>query len=1204
MATSPTLPAGTKAYGSTTYLDTDEMIWVGTGPLQFRSLYPALKIDELLAEKANVSGQVFTGNISAPNLSGVNTGDQDLTPYQLLSQKGQANGYTPLDSGAKVPTVNLPDSIVGAVKYQGTYNVATNTPTLPSASASLGFYYIVNTAGTYSGVDYKVGDWIISNGITWDKVDNSDAVTTVFGRLGNILANESDYASFYPLKNGTGATGIWGVDITGNSGTTTAMTVFGASSTILATNLGSLAVRLNATDSKVVDITGNAETVTNGVYTTGSYANPSWLTSLAYSKLTGAPNLGLYELLANKQNSLATDGTGVKYPTVDAVNNGMSELGLQKVTDQGNTSTNLLKIIGSSNTPELDGLELFYDETGNAVIQNYKRVLEEFGPMFYGGSKHVFDGGNSGFGTSMPTEKIDVIGKVLISEAPTVDNGATRLVDVVNNIPSTYPTISFSDSPIESQLSIFVEKYLTRNSDVTIVQIGDSISTNLNFASPVSDQKNRPPLITEKNINYFLENKLRWKEQSYFRFDNEELFFNNAGGGTIEDISVDDTAWGATGNAYYLPLTRVMDGGTNAGISYLFPSGMRRCDLIIHTDRLWADTTEIEISGGDGRVEVFDYASETWVEANNYTFSAKEPDTLVSLGFYRDQYQKRIKMRSLVDLGDKGITVKNIGAGRFGYWGIEMSPREFMFTYICASKGSHNIFMLRRYEEWMVDAFNPDLILQQTCIINEQAQTGVNPTYPAVISPEDFSQNFANYYDGLIAKGYTVFPYTLFAGLQAGIVHEDTGEWGVGTFENKALTIVDYTDALHNMYNEKKAPHVNFFNDFLKIAYSKTEIDGIDNIFTSAIEGSGVDGDTFTIDGIHFNDYGESLGWRLLEPFFNFKGKVNNISDLESVLLAGNVATTAIDLAVNMGVNLNSEWALKYDMAVGGVNLVKYGFLDGIIFADNETTNVGIHNTNPTEALDVVGKIKASEAPTNPTDVVRLTDLSNYVNTTADQFNIAGNKTWAGDQLTSSGKGFYTFDGSGGSSSLWYAGFQSINGNKEANLSYLTGLSINTSGTATASAIFKSDNLTGARTLQAPDASGTLALTSQFESGTYTPTVTGASNVSSASNNGLAHYKRIGNEVTVFGSCQITPTAGISAGTNTSIIISLPIASDIAAGQDLVGHGSALYNNSGNNVAYSSNLVGSAADDAAGLSVIAYTTNTISITYSYMYTIK
>ena len=35
---------------------------------------------------------------------------------------------------------------------------------------------------------------------------------------------------------------------------------------------------------------GNADTVTNGVYTTGSYANPAWITSLAWTKITGAPS--------------------------------------------------------------------------------------------------------------------------------------------------------------------------------------------------------------------------------------------------------------------------------------------------------------------------------------------------------------------------------------------------------------------------------------------------------------------------------------------------------------------------------------------------------------------------------------------------------------------------------------------------------------------------------------------------------------------------------------------------------------------------------------------------------------------------------------------------------------------------------------------------------------------------------------------------
>lgn len=52
-------------------------------------------------------------------------------------------------------------------------------------------------------------------------------------------------------------------------------------------------------------LTGNASTVTNGVYTNGSYSNPVWITSLAGSKVTSIPNSSL-------QNSKITvNGTDV-----------------------------------------------------------------------------------------------------------------------------------------------------------------------------------------------------------------------------------------------------------------------------------------------------------------------------------------------------------------------------------------------------------------------------------------------------------------------------------------------------------------------------------------------------------------------------------------------------------------------------------------------------------------------------------------------------------------------------------------------------------------------------------------------------------------------------------------------------------------------------------------------------------------------------
>jgi hypothetical protein len=151
---------------------------------------------------------------------------EDLTPYQLRSEKGQSNGYAGLDSGSKLLLANIPDSLLGQVAYIGTWDASTNTPTLviPSDLSTKGHYYINTVVGTQFGIDFQVGDWIISNGTQWDKVGNTDAVITVFGRLGNILAVDTDYSAYYPLLS-------------------------------------------------------------------GSYVNPSWITSLPYSKITGTPDL-------------------------------------------------------------------------------------------------------------------------------------------------------------------------------------------------------------------------------------------------------------------------------------------------------------------------------------------------------------------------------------------------------------------------------------------------------------------------------------------------------------------------------------------------------------------------------------------------------------------------------------------------------------------------------------------------------------------------------------------------------------------------------------------------------------------------------------------------------------------------------------------------------------------------------------------------
>jgi hypothetical protein len=67
--------------------------------------------------------------------------------------------------------------VAGGVIYSGTWDAATNNPTLTSSVGTKGEYYVVSVPGStnLNGItDWQIGDWAIFNGTVWQKVDNSE----------------------------------------------------------------------------------------------------------------------------------------------------------------------------------------------------------------------------------------------------------------------------------------------------------------------------------------------------------------------------------------------------------------------------------------------------------------------------------------------------------------------------------------------------------------------------------------------------------------------------------------------------------------------------------------------------------------------------------------------------------------------------------------------------------------------------------------------------------------------------------------------------------------------------------------------------------------------------------------------------------------------------------------------------------------------
>ena len=182
------------------------------------------------ANEVNVLDGITASTTELNYVDGVTSNIQTQLDNKLAKKPDGTNDL--IDSNNKVTLGYLPDVVLGQMLYAGTFVPSTAVATLSdNAKAKLGTssdtitltnnttaitgytdnegnYYLAEADGTFASIDFLTGDWLVSTGSSWKKIDNTDAVTGVKGaaetnyRIGNVNITADNVLPAQASNNG------------------------------------------------------------------------------------------------------------------------------------------------------------------------------------------------------------------------------------------------------------------------------------------------------------------------------------------------------------------------------------------------------------------------------------------------------------------------------------------------------------------------------------------------------------------------------------------------------------------------------------------------------------------------------------------------------------------------------------------------------------------------------------------------------------------------------------------------------------------------------------------------------------------------------------------------------------------------------------------------------------------------------------------
>ncbi|WP_155756952.1 pyocin knob domain-containing protein [Acinetobacter sp. Ver3] len=444
----------------------------------------------------------------------------------------------------------------------------------------------------------------------------------------------------------------------------------------------------------------------------------------------------------------------------------------------------------------------------------------------------------------------------------------------------------------QDKLPKFRRSNLLKDKDVCVVMTGTSLTASTSqHCTLLPDAHLRPPNMHAAAFGSYIWDTLKWEGQQYRRYD--ASYFTEVG--TFETKSKDNLWDDPTRDG----LTRI-SADANASVGFVIPIDAWQFNFIYRTESTGC-TASVSVAEGNGKVQVYDETTASWVEANGYQFSMLEttpvtrtvvipnliteaPENYTLASKANTTYQKRLKMRCRSSDGAfdsrasaKNVTIANASSnGRLLYWGVEWSPREYMMTFINSSRGSHatdarKTSGLPRYQDNEVWGFKPDLILAELAIHNDGASgAGALP----VGTWQQLAKQYVtdtNYELSLYSRAahFNLEPeYSFFVGSitwNFGGINED------GTLKFSTQTASVLGDARSMSALDKYQEAINYLRSQNIVCLDTAEhwVEACKAVFgdlKSATVASGKTGATFTDEGSHWNNNGAKVMAKAVIP--------------------------------------------------------------------------------------------------------------------------------------------------------------------------------------------------------------------------------------------------------------------------------------------------------------------------------------------------